>query len=128
MYRVLADGVLVVHLAFILLVIAGGLLALRWRRLPWLHLPALTWGMLATFNHWRCPLTPLENHLRLLGGQAGYDDGFIAHYLLPIIYPPGLQPQLEPLALLVLGLNGIGYGVLLWQRQKRRRQRPRGPR
>lgn len=119
LYRWLADAVVVVHGAFILFVVVGGLLLLRWPRLAWLHLPAVVWGVWIEFSGWICPLTPLENRLRLDAGVAGYGGGFIAHYLLPLIYPPYLNPALQYLlGAIVLLINGTLYGWLWWRRKQ----------
>lgn len=116
LYRMLASGVLVLHAAFILFVLFGGLLALRWRVLPWLHLPAVLWVILIELNGWICPLTPLENRLLEAAGARGYSGGFVEHYLLPLIYPPGLTPGLQALfAAIVTGVN-LGVYALLWRR------------
>jgi hypothetical protein len=89
--RLLADLTLLLHLAFVLFVLLGGALVLwRWR-LAWLHLPALLWGILVELTGWICPLTYLEHHWRRQAGLAGYEGGFIEHYLVPLIYPPGLS-------------------------------------
>ena len=115
-----ADGLLLLHLLFILFALLGGLLVWRWPRLAWLHLPAAFWGALVELMHWPCPLTPLEQQLRRAAGQAGYDGGFIEHYLLPLIYPAGLTPQIQVLlGLIVLTLNGLVYGLWLWRRRRR---------
>jgi hypothetical protein len=106
-----ADTVLVAHLLFILFVLFGGLLVLRWRWFAWLHLPTAAWGVVVELLHLQCPLTPLENSLRQAAGQAGYSAGFV--------YPTGLTPQVQWwLAALVLLLNGLIYG-LVWLRLKR---------
>jgi hypothetical protein len=86
----LADAVLLLHLAFIVFVACGALLLWRWPRVVWLHVPAVLWGAYAELSGTICPLTPLENHLRLLAGEAGYAGGFIEHYLTALIYPQGL--------------------------------------
>ena len=116
-YRALADLVLVVHLAFVLFVVLGGLLVLRLPRLAWLHVPAAVWGVLIEYTGWICPLTPLENSLRERGGGAGYSGGFIEHYIQPVLYPAGLtrgtQIVLGSLALLV---NLTAYGVVVARR------------
>src|SRR5262245_41948400 len=83
-YRIAADAVLTLHLAFILFVVLGGWLVLRWPRLALLHLPAAAWGATVEFFHLYCPLTPLENRLRLAAGEQGYSGGFIEHYLVPV--------------------------------------------
>jgi hypothetical protein len=109
-YRLLADFVLLFHLGFILFVVLGGLFALRWRRVTWLHLPAAFWGIYIQFTGAICPLTPLENELRRMGGQAGYSGGFIEHYLLSIIYPAGLTRGVQMvLGLVVLSVTAAIY-------------------
>jgi hypothetical protein len=89
-FRILADAVLVAHLAFVLFVGLGGLLVLRWPRLAWVHLPALAWGAWIELSGRICPLTPLEVTLRERGGEAGYAGGFIDHYVMMWMYPEGL--------------------------------------
>ena len=95
---------------WILTAVAGGLLALRWRWVPWLHLPALGWGATVEFTGWICPLTPLENWLRAAGGEAGYAGGFIEHYLLPLLYPAALTRDTQ----LVLGAGLVGFNLLVY--------------
>ena len=115
-----ADGVALLHFAFILFVVLGGFLVLRFRKLAWLHVPAAVWGAAIEFTGWICPLTPLENALRRAGGSAGYADGFIGHYLLPIIYPPGLTRDIQfALALGVVFVNAVIYSLLLLQPGRR---------
>ncbi len=121
-YRLLADLVVVIHALFVVFVGLGGLLVLRWPRLAWLHLPAAAWGALISFGGWICPLTPLEKHLRLAAGGAAYEGGFIEHYLLPILYPPGLTRGTQiVLGLLVLAVNLAVYGHALRRWAARRR-------
>lgn len=118
-HGILADLVLVLHFAFILFVATGGLLALRWPRAALVHLPAAAWGVLIELRGWICPLTPLENTLRRAAGQAGYEGGFIEHYLLPVIYPGGLTRDVQLLlAAMVVLLNAGIYG-LVWRRRPR---------
>ena len=110
LYRTLADLTVALHFAFVLLVILGGFLVLRWRGLRWVHLPVAAWGILIEFAGWICPLTPLENQLRRLGGEAGYRGGFIEHYILAALYPEGLTRQTQVvLGVIVLALNGLIY-------------------
>lgn len=115
-YRLAADGLLLLHLLFILFVMAGGLLALRKPSLVWLHIPAAIWGMLIEFIGWICPLTPLENHFRELSGEQGYEGSFIDHYLLPLVYPDWLTNKTQyALGGLVLAVNAAIY-FWLWRR------------
>jgi hypothetical protein len=119
LYKILADAVLLLHLAFILFVVFGGLLALRWRRIAWVHLPAACWGAAVEVTGWICPLTPLENRLRLSAGAQAYRGSFLEHYLVPIVYPAGLTPEIQ-VALgvaLVVG-NGAIYAAV-WRRRAR---------
>jgi hypothetical protein len=120
LYRLLADIVLVLHLAFVFFVAAGGLVVLRWPRVAWLHVPAAVWGALIMFAGWICPLTPLENRLRRLGGEAGYDGGFVEEYVLAILYPSGLTRTHQiGLGVLVLVLNLAVYAYVLRRRGTR---------
>lgn len=95
LYALAANLVLIVHLAFVVFVLFGGLLVLRWARLMWLHLAAVAWGTLTEFIGIVCPLTPLEVALRHLGGEAGYQGGFIDHYLTAVLYPSGLTRDMQ---------------------------------
>jgi hypothetical protein len=120
LWRLLADAVLVLHLLFVAFAVAGGLLALRWRWMPWLHLPALAWGATVEFTGRICPLTPLENALRAAGGEAGYQGGFIEHYLLPLLYPAALTRELQwTLGTGLVLFNLLVYGLLWWRRRRR---------
>lgn len=120
-YRLAADLVVLVHLGFILFVLFGGFLTLRWRGLLWLHLPAVVWGVLVELLGWYCPLTPLEQGLRRTAGETGYSGGFIEHYIVPLIYPSGLTRETQFIfAAIVIGLNGCAYGWLLWRLHNKR--------
>jgi hypothetical protein len=124
-YRILADLVVGLHVAFVVFVVVGGLLALRWPRMALVHLPAAVWGALIEFQGWICPLTPLEKSLRAAAGQAGYEGGFIEHYLLPVLYPSGLTRGVQlVLGTAVVAINLGVYGYL-WLR---RRSGPTPPR
>ena len=119
-YRALADATMLLHFAFIAFVVLGGLFALRWRWTIWLHLPAAVWGVLIELFGWTCPLTPLENHFRRLGGEAGYSGGFIERYLEPVIYPPGLSPPTQiVLAAVVVLANAVVYWIVFRRRAPR---------
>lgn len=116
LWRMAADALVLVHLGFILFVLLGGLLLLRWPRLIWLHMPAVAWGIVVECLHLGCPLTPWENQLRRAAGQAGYDGGFIEHYLIPLIYPAGLTPQIQLwLGAIVVLVNLTVYAWLIWR-------------
>jgi len=119
LWRVLGDVVLIVHLTFIVFVIFGGFLAYRWRWLLWIHLLAAVWASALEFGGWICPLTPLENWFRQAGGEAGYPGGFLEHYLLRIIYPTGLTPDIQIyLGFGVIAINALAYWMV-WVSQKR---------
>lgn len=125
-YRILADVVVVLHLCFVIFVVLGGLAVLRVPRLAWAHVPAAIWGVLIEFAGWICPLTPLENYLRSRGGEAGYEGGFVEHYVTAIMYPSGLTRQMQwLLGGLVLALNLAIYAYL-FARRKRRRESTNG--
>ena len=119
--RLAADAVLLLHLAFILFALFGAALALRWPRIVRLHVPAALWAAGIELTGAICPLTYLENDLRVRAGQQGYADGFVEHYLLPVLYPVGLTPAVQYiLAGIVLGVNLLLY-TLLWLRRDRHR-------
>ena len=108
-YRMLADAIVVVHLLFVIYAIFGGLLVLKWRYTVFLHLPALLWGIVVEAQGWICPLTPLENRLRVAAGDAGYHGGFVEQYLLPVLYPEGLtRPDQLMLAIGLAAVNVVG--------------------
>ena len=119
-YRVLADLVVIVHVAFVAFVVAGGVLVIKWPRLAWVHVPCVVWGALIEFTGWICPLTPLENALRNRAGEAGYTGGFVEHYLLGALYPSGLTRTVQlVLGLLVAAINVVVYGYVIarWRRR-----------
>lgn len=116
-YSVLATLVVAGHLLFIAFVTAGGWLVLRWPRLAWLHLPCAAWGAYVEWSGRLCPLTPLENWLRRRAGEAGYEQGFIEHYLLATVYPAGLTRSFQLAAgALVVAMNVGFYASLLMRR------------
>jgi len=108
-----ADFLVLVHGLFIAFVVCGALLVARWRWLLTVHLVSMLWGAAVELAGWTCPLTPLENWARVSAGAAGYDGGFIDHYLVPIIYPEALTREIQVvLGALVLLINGIIYTVI----------------
>lgn len=116
MYLLLADLVIIIHLLFIVFVVAGGFFVLRIPYLAWFHIPAVVWGAVVEFSGWFCPLTPLENHLRSLGGGTSYSGDFIERYIVPLIYPAGLTASMQyVLGSLVLAINLTVYGFLLFR-------------
>jgi hypothetical protein len=121
-YALLADLVLILHATFILFVVFGGLLVFWRRHLIWLHIPAAAWGILIEFRGWICPLTYLENDLRAAGDGSGYAGGFIDHYLVPLVYPPALNHEIQVLlGLAVLFVNAVIY-FLIWRKWRRGRK------
>jgi hypothetical protein len=120
-YGLLADGVLLVHLAFVVFAVCGGFWALRQRWVVWLHLPALAWGVWVEWSGSICPLTPLENELLRRAGLSGYGGDFIGHYLVPLLYPADLSRAVQWfLGGMLLAVNILAYGWL-WRRLKRRK-------
>jgi uncharacterized protein DUF2784 len=116
-FRMLADATVVLHLLFVAFVVCGGLLALRWPRVVWAHLPAAAWGAWVEFAGWICPLTPLENWLRVQSGSATYTTSFVERYVLPVLYPASLSRDIQwTLGLLVILLNAIIYAVVASRR------------
>ncbi|HEV8258030.1 MAG TPA: DUF2784 domain-containing protein, partial [Casimicrobiaceae bacterium] len=122
LYRFAADAVLVLHLAFVVFVVLGGFLVLRWRKLAWAHLPAVAWGALTEFSGWICPLTPLEIALRHAAGDATYAGDFVEHYIVALLYPEALTRDVQvALGITVVLLNAVIYGAVLQQQHRRQR-------
>ena len=122
LYRFLADAVVVLHFGFVLFVVLGGLLALRWPRAAWFHLQAAVWGAGIELVGGICPLTPFEIRLRELGGEVGYAGGFVEHYVLPVLYPAALTRDIQYiLGGVVILLNVLIYAVVFrrWRRWRR---------
>jgi hypothetical protein len=118
LFRGLADLVLVAHLAFVLFVVLGGLAALRWPRVARVHVPVALYGAAIEFVGFVCPLTPLEVWLRRSGGEAGYEGGFVEHYVTAALYPSGLTREVQvALGTAVLLLNAAVYAA--WLRRRR---------
>jgi hypothetical protein len=116
-YSLAADMVVMVHFAFILFVIGGGLLVLKWPKAAIVHIPCAAWGAVVVLGGWVCPLTPLEQHLRALAGGTGYTGGFIDNYIMPLIYPPGLTRTVQViLGVIVLTAN---LGLYRWVFKRR---------
>ena len=124
LHRIAADTLLLLHLVFILFVAFGGFLVLRWPRLAWPHIPAVLWAFYIEISGAVCPLTPLENALRLAAGRVAYSGGFVDQYLIPLVYPSGLTRagQLS-LGIAVVLFNGLIYGVLALRRYRDRNRR-----
>jgi hypothetical protein len=115
-HSITADIVALLHFAFILFVIGGGLIAVKWPKVIWLHIPCAIWGALIEFAGWICPLTPLENYFRQNAGDAGMTGGFIEEYLFKIIYPAGITRTMQiVLGMSVIVINFLVYGYLLFR-------------
>ncbi len=120
--RWMADAVVLVHAAFVVFVLFGGLLVVYRRVFLWIHPPAALWGFLIEVCDWRCPLTYLERYLRRQAGEAGYPGGFVEHYVMPVLYPAGLTRQVQlVLAAIVVAVNLAVYAWVLrrWRRERR---------
>jgi hypothetical protein len=120
-YRIAADLVLATHLIFIVFVVLGGLLALRYRWAIVVHLPAAIWGAFVEISGRICPLTTWENQLRQSAGDSGYANSFVEHYLLPVIYPAGLTRNTQFwIASVVIVINVVIYGWLIYRLKRSR--------
>lgn len=125
-YRIAADLVLLTHFAFILLVVAGAFAVFRYPWFVWIHLPVASWGAFVELTGRICPLTTLENFLRIHAGQEGYANSFVEQYIFPVIYPAGLTRQVQfVLAGLVVAVNAIIYATILLRRRAARQNENR---
>lgn len=121
LWNFLAFFLVITHLVFVAFALVGGVAVLRWPRLAWIHLPAVAWGAWVQFAHRICPLTPLENWLRVRAGEAAYSSGFIEHYVAPVLYPSRMGSGLQVLlGGLLIAVNVCAYAVV-WRRHRRRR-------
>jgi hypothetical protein len=112
--HVLATAVVLAHLLFVAFVMAGGVLALRWRRVAYLHLAAVAWAIYVEWSGAICPLTPLENSLRAAAGLEAYAGDFVAQYVFPLLYPEGLTRRAQLLiGIVVLAVNSIVYVAVI---------------
>jgi hypothetical protein len=122
-YRALADLVVLVHTAFVVFVMLGGILVIVRPRIAWLHIPCVIWGVLIEYAGWICPLTPLENALRQRAGEAGYTGGFVEHYVLRALYPGGLTREIQwVLGTLVAIINVVVYAYWFMRRRRTARR------
>ncbi len=121
LYRIAADTLVVVHLAFVAFVVFGGLLLLLWPRLVWVHLPAAIWGAAIEFLGFICPLTPMENYFRRQAGLAEYHTGFVERYVLPLLYPERLTRSLQVSLGLAVVIINVGIYAWLYRRWSQRR-------
>jgi hypothetical protein len=114
-FKLAANALALIHLAFILFVVLGGLLLLKWPKLVWLHLPAAIWGALIEFAGWYCPLTSMENAMLRRAGESGYTGGFVAHYIFAAIYPTGLTRGIEILIGVIVLLVNVSVYVRVFR-------------
>ena len=121
MYPVLADIVVCFHFAFVLFVIFGGLIYYFWSNVPYLHLPAVFWGLWIELSGSVCPLTPLENWLVLNAGSSDVRSSFIEQYITQFLYPTGLDQNFKYYLAIGLAIfNLIIYIHILRKKGKRR--------
>ena len=119
--KVSADLLVIVHFAFIVFVVLGGFLVLKWKKVAILHIPCVSWGALIEFCGWICPLTPLESYFREAAGGKAYSGGFIDHYIMSLIYPTGLTRGMQiSLGIIVVVVNLLVYGLLIFGRKNGR--------
>jgi hypothetical protein len=120
LFRLAADTVIAIHVGFVLFVVIGGLLVLRWPWMVWLHVPAAVWGVFIEYAGWVCPLTPLENYLRERGGVTTYSGDFIEHYVFQLLYPAQLTRGMQMfLGSVALAVNACIYWRLFRTRRRR---------
>ncbi len=120
-YGLLADLIVLLHLAFVVFVVAGGLLVWHRPRIAWLHVPAALWGTIVEWAGWICPLTPVELSLRSRGGETGYEGDFVARYLLPVLYPGALTREVQiVLSVAVVAINAAVYRAVFRRHMRHR--------
>jgi hypothetical protein len=117
-FALLAALIVLVHLLFVVFACVGGMLAVRWPRIAWIHLPAAAWAVFVELSGGVCPLTPLELALRRLAGLPDYSGDFVANYVFPVLYPEGLTRGAQfAVGGFVVATNVIAYGWVFWRRK-----------
>ena len=115
LYRIGADIVLFTHFLFAAFAVFGGVLVLHGAAWAWVHIPTVLWSSVVNLMSWTCPLTPMENALRMRAGETGYSAGFVQRYLGPVVYPRGMPRRLELVAgVSVVAWNVLVYAVVIW--------------
>ena len=115
MYEFLAKIVLLIHLLFIFFVVFGAFSCLISNKFFYLHLLALCWGIYIEFTSSICPLTYLENWLLIQGKTSFYDGGFIENYILKIVYPVGINSNIQAiLGFMLIILNVLFYALIFF--------------
>jgi hypothetical protein len=118
-YKLLADLTAITHLAFVIFIILGGLFAFKWKRMAWVHIPAAVWGAMIEFYGWICPLTYMENYFREEAGIDTMSHGFVAHYIMPVLYPAELTKDLQiKLGIFVIVINLIIYSLVAYRHRR----------
>ena len=124
-YSFAADIIVAFHLAFVAFALFGGWLALKWRWVPYVHLPTAAWAAVIEFTGWICPLTPLEQKLRFMSGGEGYSGSFVEHYLEPVLYPASLTPNAQTaIGLFVVAMTVAAYGTVIIRARLARTRKP----
>ena len=119
MYELAADLTLIVHFAFIIFVVFGGMLFFISTKIIYVHVPSLIWGIYIELTHSVCPLTYLENWFLQKANLTTYTEGFIQNYLVPIVYPKNLTDNLQIyLAIVLIVANMIMYGFIISKSKK----------
>ena len=119
LFAILAALVVLLHIAFVAFAAFGGMLVIRWSRLAWMHVPSVCWAAWVELSGSICPLTPLENTLRVKAGLDLYSGDFMARYVLPVLYPEGLTRDAQiAIGLAVVAINAGVYGWLIWTRRR----------
>ena len=116
-YRLFADIILIIHFGYLLFVVFGGFFMLRWRGLWKFHLPAVIWGFLVQYFVWICPLTTWENYFRELGGQSGYENGFIDYFVTSILYP-NINAEVHTILAITLVLLNLAIYFYIFNRRQ----------
>jgi hypothetical protein len=114
----LASLTVIVHLLFVVFATMGGMLAVRWPRIAWIHLPAAAWAVFVELSGGICPLTPLEQALRRRAGLPDYSGDFVANYIFPVLYPEGLTRGAQfAIGGFVVVTNVVAYVWVFWRRK-----------
>lgn len=111
-YRILADGIVLVHFLWILFLIFGVFWGVRNKTVKVLHVAGLFGAFLVQVGNWYCPLTHIEVWLRSMHNPAmTYTGSFITRYAEKAVYSELPHAVIVVLTILLCSINGWAYFI-----------------
>ena len=114
-WSAVADVVVIAHVAYLVFVAVGGILAWRWPRVLWFHVAAVVWSVSILVVGQDCPLTDLQRAAERRAGEPLDDRGFVDRYLEGVLFPERYTTALRVLMGVLIVVGWVGC----WQRRRR---------